>query len=852
MSVPKRTSIAEGSSIAEGPSTAQRASAACEHSIARRSSAVGVGSLVAAAVCCALSASVAAAQEAAKTAAADSSSLETVTVTAQFIQQDLQKTPLSITAVTGEMLEQRGATNLVDVAQTAPNVYLEPQQQGAGKSLKAYIRGVGQSDFNPAVDPGVGIYIDDVYYSSLTGADFALIDLDRVEILRGPQGTLAGMNSLGGAIKLYTRKPDGMGGNVTAEYGSDNHTGARASGDFTVLPDKLFARITAATVHQDGWVQMLDYSCVHPSDPDVISGAIPRGNNSPNCRTGTEGATDYTSVRLAVRWLATDRFEANYTLDATQDNGTVTPTTLLESTGTVKTLAYSGINFNNRFVPYGPFRGDTVINSPYVTYANFSDPGETYRAINTAGAPGAPNGAWAVSPQEHLSSWGTALTLDYKALDHLAFKFISSYRHYLSENNADPDGSPVDLVLDSGYLKHYQLTDELRATGDAFGSFLDYTLGAIYLKDETYYESRVNSPFVPYGTPTQPTFDFIQDDPTRVQSYGFYGHAGLHFTDALTMDLGLRYTKDRKDYTFFRYNIDGITPYLPLSNPANPLNGKVATFDGSHVDYRVGLNYQWTPSLMTYAQFSTGFKGGGVSPRPYFPQQAVAFGPETMDAFEVGLKSQWLDNRVRANVAAFYNKYDNYQAAAGPGACVDSSGNLLPPQYQTPCGEYTNVGNAVIKGVEGEFQVRPIERMQLDASVSWLDFNFVKSTSPAVRLGRTAPAGIGYWKWNTGLQYDIPVAGGGVLTPRLDVNATPGSCGDLQCTAFLKNYPFVLTNLRLGYVPGGDWSKWSAAFEMKNVTNRLYYIAKFNAGSGFVGAQVGQPREWLISVRRDF
>lgn len=813
-----------------------------------------IGSAVALAIACALGSNVGAAQEAASGSAVateDDGALQTVTVTAQFRQQNLQTTPVAITALTGEMLDERGATNLVDVAASAPNVYLEPQQQGSGKSLKAYIRGVGQSDFNPAVDPGVGIYIDDVYYSSLTGADFALIDLDRVEVLRGPQGTLAGMNSLGGAIKLYSRRPDGTGGNVSAEYGSDNHVGLRGSADFTLLPEKLFARISGASVHQDGWVQILDYACTHPHDPDVAAGLIPRNNSAPNCRNGTEGSTDYTTVRAALRWLPADKLEINYTIDATQDNGTVAPSVLLKTTGVVNSVPYQGVAYDNRFVPYGAFRGDTVMNSPYITYASFSDPGVSYTPINTAGAPGPANGPYSVSPVEHLSSWGTALTLDYKLTEHMALKLISSYRHYLSENNGDPDGSPIEVVLDGGYLKHYQYTNELRLTGTGFGAFLDYAVGAIYLKDQTYYESRIDSGYSSFGTPQKKTFDFIQNDPTEVRSSGIYGHAGLHFTDALTLDLGTRYSTDKKDYTFWRYNIDGITPFLPLSNPANPLNGTVAKFDGSHVDYRVNLNYQWTPALMTYAEWSTGFKGGGISPRPYYPQQAVGFGPETMDAYEVGMKSQWFENRVRANFAAFYNKYDNYQAAASVGACVDSKGNLLQPPYDSPCGEYLNVGDAEIKGAEGELQLRPVDRMTIDAAVSYLDFSFVKSTSPAVRVGRTAPAGIGAWKWNAGIQYAIALPGGGVVTPRVDVDATPGSCGDLQCTALLANHPYVLTNARLNFVPGGDWSKWSLALEAKNVANRLYYIAKFNAGSGFVAGQVGQPREWVLTVRRD-
>jgi iron complex outermembrane recepter protein len=784
--------------------------------------------------------------------ASDGDALETVVVTAQFRQQNLQQTPVAITAITGEQLEARGDTSLRDITASAPNVVLLPQQQGSGKSLLAYVRGVGQSDFNPAVEPGVGIYLDDVYYSSLTGADFALIDLDRIEVLRGPQGTLAGMNSLGGAIKLYSRKPDGKGGYVEASYGNFNHVGLRASGDFTVIPDKLFVRISGASVRQNGYVQMLDYACVHPNDPYVISGALPRDNNSPGCGIGDEGSTSYTSVRLAARWLPFDKLEANFTLDATQDNSTVVPSVLLQTTGVVNSIPYQGAPFDNRFVPYGGYRGDTVVNNPYVTYANFLDPGVTYQAVNIFGAPGAPNGVFATTPVERLQSWGTALTLDYQVLDNLALKSITSYRHYRSDSNADPDGSPIDIVQLSGYLTHRQVTQELRATGTALGHFLDYTLGAIYLDDTTYYESRVNSPFVPFGTPTEPTFDFMQNDPETTMSAGVYGHAGLHLTEALTADLGIRYTKDKKDYTFYRYNIDGTTPYLPLSNPANPLNGTVGRFDGSHVDYRAALDYQWTPDLMSYVQFSTGFKGGGVSPRPYFPQQAIGFGPETMKAYEIGLKSQWFDHRARVNLAAFYNQYDGYQAMADATACVDAQGHPLQPPYNAPCGEYLNVGDAEIKGVEGEFEVRPINRLTIDASVSWLDFAFVKSLSPAVRVGRTTPAGIGYWKWDSGVQYVIPFISGSSLVPRIDVNAMPGSCGDLACTPVVSIHPYTLVNGRLTFTPGGSLSDWSLAFEAKNLTDRVYYMQKFNAGSGFVGGQIGPPREWTVTVEKTF
>ena len=135
--------------------------------------------------------------------------LEEIIVTAEFREANVQDTPIAITAVNAEMLDARSQTNLAQITAQAPNVSLRPAGSSFGSALVAFIRGIGQTDFNPSVEPGVGIYVDDVYYSTITGNILDLLDLDRVEVLRGPQGTLAGRNAIGGAIKLFTRKPDG-------------------------------------------------------------------------------------------------------------------------------------------------------------------------------------------------------------------------------------------------------------------------------------------------------------------------------------------------------------------------------------------------------------------------------------------------------------------------------------------------------------------------------------------------------------------------------------------------------------------------------------------------------------------
>src|SRR3990167_5926076 len=174
-----------------------------------------------------------------------------IVVTAEFREANLQDTPIAITAVNAEMLEARGQTDISQVAAQAPNVTLTPQPQNGGTGLIAYIRGVGQTDFNYAMDPGVGLYVDDVFIPTLSSSLMDLMDLDRIEILRGPQGTLAGKNAIGGAIKLFSQKPKGDGsGSLQATYGSFNRVEVRGMADFRIN-DNLAARVSGVVKARD-------------------------------------------------------------------------------------------------------------------------------------------------------------------------------------------------------------------------------------------------------------------------------------------------------------------------------------------------------------------------------------------------------------------------------------------------------------------------------------------------------------------------------------------------------------------------------------------------------------------------
>src|SRR5687767_10044938 len=240
----------------------------------------------------------AAVQAANEQAANEEGRSNAILVTAQFREQNLQDTPIAITATTGEMLEARGQTNIADVAAQAPNVSLRPQPQNGGSGLIAFIRGVGQVDFNYALDPGVGVYIDDVYIPTLSSSLLELIDLDRIEILRGPQGTLAGKNSIGGAIKLFSARPRGDGsGSLRVGYGSFNELSVRGMADIGIS-DTLALRISGMTRSRDGYVGMLDYAQTHPGS------TVPHNNarGIDNSDYETMGGQDITAVRGALRW----------------------------------------------------------------------------------------------------------------------------------------------------------------------------------------------------------------------------------------------------------------------------------------------------------------------------------------------------------------------------------------------------------------------------------------------------------------------------------------------------------------------------------------------------------------------
>ena len=795
----------------------------------------------------------------------------TIIVTAQLRSQSVQDVPLAITAITGDLLEARNQTTLTDIAAQMPNLLLQKNPAGQGNSVRVFIRGVGQSDQSPSVEPGVGTYIDDIYYGTVIASAFDLTDLDRVEVLRGPQGTLAGMNTLGGAIKLYSRQPEGEGGYIEASVGNFERRDLKASVDFTVVPDAVFARVTGVTRNRDGHVTRYDYACLNPNDPDVIEGDLPSLAVGSDCKLGQLGNQEMWAVRGSVRIAPVGSpLEINFTADYTKDTSETQASVLIASAqsanaGTANpidrsglSIPYQGVAYDDRFVTYGPYRrADAVLNTPYASYANFYDPGVMYSAIAAPLGPpsnyvaGEPLGPFTAPSAAEAEAWGLALTVDYELTENLALKSITGYRNTFSATGSDNDHSPVVFIQDDSDYVHEQVSQELRLSGVFLEDALSVVLGAFYYDASTRYNARIHTPFSGFCPAATPCFSFINDDTADLTSYAGFANVALAVTDALTLEGGVRVSHENKEYTYKRLNPDGVGDYIPLSNPSNPLTGFVGLYEETITDYRAVASYKITPDIMVYGQFSTGFKGGGVAPRPYVYQQIRPFGAEKLQAWEVGFKSDLFGRLLRLNGDVFLMDYKGYQGT--PNVCLGLDDQPLPANaggVPGLCGQYLNIGDARVKGFELEATLRPAEGLTIDGALSLTDFEFTSINYPttAIVVGANRP-GIGEWKWSAGVQYVADLGESiGTLTPRFDVFYTPGYCGNFTCDPNVEVESYTLANARLTYRTAQE--DWSVSLEATNLFDKFYYINKL--ATFYVNGQPGRPREVAVTLRRNF
>ncbi|MFC1494499.1 TonB-dependent receptor [Thermodesulfobacteriota bacterium] len=814
----------------------------------------------------------------------DEFTLEEVIVTAEFREKRIQDTPLSITAISADMMESRNQITLDQISSQAPNVSLRPANASVGSSLIAYIRGVGQPDFNPAVETGVAVYVDDVYYSTITGNLLDLLDLERVEVLRGPQGTLAGRNAIGGAIKMFTRKPDGTNdGFIQITYGSDNRLDLSGAGGFTIS-DKLFGRFSGVSRSRDGYVTRYDYACVQGMNPPGAYGGFPTFTplGGSGCELGKEGGQSMTAGRLALRWVPSDNFEVNFTTNRVNDKSESQPTVLvavkdnqgsnfpwLTPNGPVAP-PFASTDLNNPL--FSPFSGVTVPTffdnngngvydagdvpyddrfvtaGTYYNYATYIDDGQSHPSPLFQGSPGSSLNQYAPSvlpPINHLQSEDYTLSFDLRMSDNVALKWISSYREYDNLFADDNDGSPFSVQQLLQHMDHEQWTHELRVNATLFDEYADLTVGAFYLDQQTDEDARVTIKYA--------ALDFIHGpDLVPSTAKALYSQLSLHLSEDLDLTLGARYSEDEKSYTFRRRNPDlspiqaQVTPWgWEIANPPNAavgVNGVRVAYESDQIDYRVALDYDLTENVMVYGQIATGYKAGGNNARPFYPSQNNAFEPEELINYEAGIKSTLFD-QLRLNASIFFNDYQDIQLPLN--SCYYAN-----PGEETPCASQENIGDAEVTGFELEALWRPTKAFSLDFSYAYLDFEYTRlDPRTDIDPSSTSPF-TPETSWSLGAQYRFDFGNLGDLTYRLDIAYQD----DIYASFINSNTALIeahtLMNGRMAW--RSNDLKWQVALEINNLTDKYHYLTLYDLynDAGYINGQPGRPREVALTIKR--
>ena len=778
-------------------------------------------------------------------ASSEAGGLPIVTVTARFREENLQATPLAITAFTSANLEARTASSTLDLDAFVPNAVIAPLGAGWGSTAAMFIRGIGLGDNSLSFEPGVPIYIDDVYFGRPQGAILDLLDLERVEILRGPQGTLFGKNALGGAVRFISKKPQGDGtGYVEGTYGTRNRINVRGSLDVSIVPDRLFTRLSFSSKTQDGYFRILDYECVNGAgtlgsggpgitSPKVVGGVAlgsvlgPQDTRAKNCVVDHLGDENVQSGRAAFRLIGSEDLEFNFTGDVTKihQKGPADKYTYMNAT----TFALWGIYNNNVAIPvFGqPWDDRFLTSDPYGGYHRYGPDPLTGRDVENV---------------NNLLHWGISGTIDWDISDVVHAKSITAYRKFSNTFGRDSDGSPLPLDHTWDTSKHDQFSQEIQLTGD-FAQRLEWTLGGFYYRaNDSNQGWNLLAPFIVFQN---------HHDEQDIKNWALFGHLVFHVTDRLSVSGGLRYTSDKKQADIYRQNA------LTL---AAVINHTIVNVDQNKWSPKVSIDYQATDNLMVYASYSTGFRGGGFGPRPSNSRQVASFLAEDLDNYEVGFKSDLFENRVRFNGTFFYSLNTNKQSPSQECAPCGTPGNPDPITGReddfTPWFRTVNAGKSRTYGAEFEVQAEPIDGLQIDAALGYQNY-FLKDPGIST-IPQYGPDGKKMWSprtpewtWSFGAQYRAMLGNAGSITPRIDwtyqsrinFNTDP-------VNGFQDGYHIINTRITWAS-PENDWN---VSFYVLNLTDKYYFLGKLSL-VGNLGREQGNPaapREWGVTVKRTF
>ncbi len=789
----------------------------------------------------------------------DENSLAEITVTAQKRSQNLQDVPIAITTFSEDALRSKGITDLHQLSGLVPNVNLDQGSvfSGSNSVLAASIRGIGQDDFAFNLDPGVGVYLDGVYFARTVGANQNLLDVDHVEILKGPQGTLFGRNTIGGAISIVTRTPGdefALQGQATA--GSFNRRDLALTADIP-LASTVLSTLTFSTQFQDGYQRRIPY----PSPTPYVSDPVGDLKNAGTETFDTRGGANEQVIRGKVLWKASDSVTATFTGDWTHTNQPSTASTVLQTVTTGPNAAfgafYNGCIQGILFAPTAPLACGPRANVGTALWQANLNPNTTRLLYGPAVADtGNIDTTYSTGADfDKLDSYGVAATVDWRLDREFTIRSISAVRGLNWASGTDADGSPVQQFELSFQEGQHQVTQELQLIGDLFDSRLKLIAGLYYFHED----GDIND-FVTFGDGLLQIYGPNELD---TKSYAEYVHADYRLTDKIGVTLGGRYSADRKSFTGGQqelneifYKLSGCYPYnasasligapakltcqeaLGFPNPANPL--QIYPVGENHESFNVftptaNVQYHLDDDIMAYVSYAKGFKSGGWTTRLTQPiplgSPAPSFGPETDKTYELGLKSELLERRLIIDSALFLSNYDQIQLTYS---------QLISPVTQ-------NAGNARIKGLEVEVHSLPTRHLSLDAGLGYMDakyteVNYYAQATTGPYLPKTPRL-----KLSLSPDAHTKLSTGATLRLGVDYTHTSEIYNDVQDTWLLRRPKEDLLNAS-GAIVSPD-GKVTFTVGGLNLTDRRFITTgQVNDAAGVIYGTYNAPREWYATV----
>ena len=746
--------------------------------------------------------------------------IEEIFVEARRVVESLQETPIAVSAFSGEALQDRQVLSSDDLANITPSLTFDSvaPSSGSNSAGQIFIRGVGQTDFTGVTDPGVGVYVDGVYMARSIGSVLDFVDIEKVEVLRGPQGTLFGRNTIGGAILIQSARPnmEEFEGEVQVTYGSYDQF--FITGHVNVpITDTLATRFTANRRSRDGYVER------------VFDGI----------RTGDD---DTFGFRGSLLWEPSEDVSVYLVADYSNEDENGAPT------------ANIGVNDEQTFATFAN------IDAPLCPVPNPAPPNR-----DTMGNPNCANETSFLGPftsggtfdvVSELETWGVSGEVVWDISEMISLKSITSYRTFDMFSSRDADNTPFLIFQTQDVFDQEQFSQELIANITAFDDRLNWVVGLYYFTEDGTNENPVD---LPVGS-------ILSGGDFKNTAYAAFTEATYDVTDKFALTFGIRYSEDDKEFTPLSIATSAGLPslvgvFLP---PAYAAPGGIAIpigtqfVDGStaeasfdDISVRAVASYQWTPEIQTYFSFSQGYKSGGfdqryagTQPEPevgaddnIFNNPISGFEPEELTTYEIGFKGDLFDNRMRLNLAAFFSEYKDLQ--------------LIVRETFNPI--TFNGGDAEILGFEMEATIIPADGWTVIGSVAYIDGDYTRIDDSVAgitldnELVNTSP-----WQTNLSVAYEGETPWG-TVTPRIDWSYRGSQFNNAINTPQLRQDPFHLVNAALAWDSPDE--RYSLIGAVQNLTDSEYLItgnSAFETAASYIEGVFGRPRTYSITAEVRF